>query len=53
MNNKQQDQAPQFISWEHFHKLWTKCVGSPTYDKKAWQSIEKQLIDNKLMNHPY
>lgn len=52
MNNKTTNQLNPTISWEQFHKLWTKCVGSPTYDKKAWQSIERQLVENNLMNHP-
>lgn len=26
-----------------FHKLWTKAVGTPGYDKSEWQALERQL----------
>jgi hypothetical protein len=32
-----------------FHILWTKAVGSPTYDKKEWLELEK-LIWRKQSN---
>ena len=27
----------------NFHTMWTACVGSPDYDKKAWQNVQNQL----------
>ncbi len=26
--------------WSALHKLWTKAVGTPDYDKKEWQAFE-------------
>ena len=30
--------------WEQFHKLWSKDVGSPGYDKKAWVELERRIL---------
>ena len=38
------------MSWEQFHRLWSECVGTPSYDKTAWKSIENQLERNGLLS---
>lgn len=30
--------------WHAFHRAWTKAVGTPEYNKKAWQQAEFSLI---------
>lgn len=30
--------------WEQFHKLWSKDVGTPNYDKKAWVELESRIF---------
>ena len=27
-----------------FHRLWTKAVGTPEYDKKEWQQLEREYL---------
>lgn len=27
------------------HKLWTAAVGTPGYNKQAWQALEKAISD--------
>ncbi len=29
--------------WSGFHTAWTKCVGTPHYDKAAWLSVQMQM----------
>lgn len=29
---------------EMFHRLWTKAVGTPSYDKKEWQILQRTLF---------
>ena len=38
------------MSWKQFHQLWSECVGTPSYDKAAWKSIENQLERNGLLS---
>jgi hypothetical protein len=30
---------------EKLHRLWTKAVGTPDYDKKEWQALEVVVMD--------
>ena len=32
-----------------FHTLWTKAVGTDTYDKKEWIELERSLAELKLI----
>jgi hypothetical protein len=31
---------------EQLHKLWTASVGTPGYDKRAWQVLEQMLFEH-------
>ena len=30
--------------WELFHRQWSRDVGSPGYDKKAWVELESLIL---------
>jgi hypothetical protein len=42
----------EILTFNKFHQLWTECVGTVTYNKQAWKSIETQLIANGLIKAP-
>jgi len=31
-------------NFELFHRLWSKAVDSPGYDKREWVALEQRLI---------
>ena len=39
------------IRWQWFHRLWTCCVGTANYDKRAWMEVSRQLEAAGLI-HP-
>lgn len=32
------------IAYHLLHRLWTKAVGTPGYDKREWKELEKLLL---------
>ena len=41
------------ISTHHLlHRLWTKAVGTPDYDKREWKELESRLIQGSRDPQP-
>jgi hypothetical protein len=38
-----EQQLSAYNTLQLFHRLWTKAVNTPNYDKKEWQELEKRL----------
>lgn len=36
-----------------FHKLWTKAVGTPEYNKKEWMELEQEIQNESQMDFNY
>lgn len=34
----------EFEMWAAFHKLWSKNVGTPGYDKDEWLELERRMM---------
>ncbi|RYG96824.1 MAG: hypothetical protein EON58_11180 [Alphaproteobacteria bacterium] len=38
-----------FSAIDAFHKLWTASLPATNYDKAAWKSVERQLLNAKII----
>jgi hypothetical protein len=37
--------APPPTPWALFHRLWSKAVGTQSYDKEEWKRLETALLE--------
>jgi hypothetical protein len=40
---QEMQEVSALTNWELFHRLWSKAVDSPRYQKQEWRELESRL----------
>jgi hypothetical protein len=50
LKDEKQERLNKLTTHALLHTLWTKAVGSDSYDKAEWGELDKRLTQAKMMD---